>query len=184
MAKYGVLIGRFQPLHLGHQMFINEILIDGLTPIILIGSVNKNRDKTKNPLSYKKRKKLIKLVYPNIDIKIKPLKDDKDWDKWFSNIEKVLMKFSKKREDFCFYVFNKESDRYDEFLFKGRIYKNEFYTKIFEDEGYKVKNVKFPNLEKLQIKINATDIRNNLEENKLFLDPRVYKKLKELKIFS
>ena len=59
--KFGMFIGRCQPFHKGHTEIINEILLAGLTPIIVLGSSNDDRDRLKNPLTYAQRKELISL---------------------------------------------------------------------------------------------------------------------------
>ena len=177
MIKYGVIFGRFQPFHLGHQMYINEIVSNGFIPVIFIGSVNKNDEK--NPLTFSQRKILIDAVYPNVEKIIIPLNDHLNWDNWFKEIENKLKKISEKKNEFLFFYYNKEKDRYKKVQFKGKTFENIFYNEIFKIEGYNLKPVEFMKLNKLKIQIDATDIRNNLEKNKLYLDCRVYKKLKE-----
>ena len=68
----GVVLGRFQPLHKGHQLIIDKSLKECSKVVILISSSQESRT-YKNPLTFLERKKLIELVYPNITIL--PLKD-------------------------------------------------------------------------------------------------------------
>lgn len=58
MYKYCILIGRFEPLHLGHQSIIEEALKQGEKLIIVLGSHNKARS-IKNPWSSEERKQMI-----------------------------------------------------------------------------------------------------------------------------
>lgn len=79
--KYGIIVGRFQHIHKGHQKLI-EIglrLCDKL--LIFIGSANQENS-ARNPYSYEYRKSLIEIIYKDeIDsgkIIIAPLNDFKD----------------------------------------------------------------------------------------------------------
>jgi len=130
--KYGVIIGRFQPLTLAHQEIIETIKKQNLEPIIIVGSINKINDK--NPLSFSQRKKMIKSVYPKI--KIFGLEDSNDWDEWFANVEKTFKQFSENpKEEIVFFTHLKPEDRQD-FVFKNEIFYDENYQVIFQNEGY------------------------------------------------
>lgn len=61
---YGVFIGRFQPLHVGHQHIINEALKRVETLIVAVGSVNTARTPV-NPFTFDERKEMINSVYRN-----------------------------------------------------------------------------------------------------------------------
>ena len=86
VGKYGLFIGRLQPFHKGHAEIINEILLAGLIPIVVLGSSNDARDKLKNPLTYAQRKELIRLVFPNVPIVFVRGLDFESWDEWFYSI--------------------------------------------------------------------------------------------------
>lgn len=58
MHKYSVFIGRFEPLHLGHQSIIEDALKQSEKLIIVIGSHNKARS-VKNPWSSDERREMI-----------------------------------------------------------------------------------------------------------------------------
>jgi bifunctional NMN adenylyltransferase/nudix hydrolase len=82
---YGVFIGRFQPLHVGHQHIITEALKRVETLIIGVGSAWSPRTPV-NPFTYSDRVTLLQLAYRHeIEegrIKIVPLHDhalDTDW---------------------------------------------------------------------------------------------------------
>lgn len=105
--QYGIIIGRFQPLHFGHQTIINEIINDGLQPIVLIGSSNK-KDKVKNPLSYVQRVKMIHTVYPAI-ITL-PLPDRVFNGVWASQIVEILSNIGIYFENCRLYYYGKEGD--------------------------------------------------------------------------
>jgi cytidyltransferase-like protein len=177
MKQYGLFIGRFQPFHLGHQAIINEIILDGKIPIIVIGDDNE-ADLKRNPLSYEQRKELIQLVYPSECLFVQSF-DATDWTDWFTwTISKVA--FLTPLETVTLYYHNKESDRYKFFEYGGKEYHNEFYTKIFEDYGIKMKSIEFVVRTDIHIKADATNLRESFEDFKHLLDGRVYQALKTL----
>jgi len=59
---YGVFIGRFQPLHLGHQHVIDEALKRVETLIVVVGSAHQARTPV-NPLTYMERASMIMSIY-------------------------------------------------------------------------------------------------------------------------
>ncbi len=71
--KLGVLVGRFQGFHKGHEMMINKAveLCDEVG--IFIGS-SQEKGTFKNPFSYEMRKSLIQKIYKN-NVEICPLPD-------------------------------------------------------------------------------------------------------------
>jgi len=186
MKKFGLVNGRFQPFHRGHQEIINEILLDGLIPIIVLGSSNHNRDIGKNPLTYAQRKELIRLVYPNIPIVFVRGIDTPDWDEWYSGLvgevqEVLYREFDEEvdvKDSIIIYHNNKEVDR-QSFEFQDKAYYRTWYTQIFNDEGFETRDVLFVRRTDIKIDSNARDIRDNLEGMKHLLDARVYFKLKE-----
>ncbi len=175
--EYGLVIGRFQPFHYGHQHIINEVLLSGKTPIILLGC---GGDETKNPLTYSQRKELIKLIYPDTEIIFKCVYDRENWTEWFDDVGHLIVGTSGRHVDqVTLYYNNKPQDRYDHFECQGREYYNEFYTKIFEDNGLKTQQVEFVERTDITVNADATNIRDNFEDFKHLLDARVYHKLKE-----
>lgn len=75
MKKYklGMVLGRFQIFHKGHESIINKALELCDEVIILIGSADKS-DTYENPFSYEIRKSIIEEIYENKLI-IAPLND-------------------------------------------------------------------------------------------------------------
>jgi len=91
----GLLIGRFQPFHLGH---LNAVLF-GLSRVenlfICIGSSNKSNER-KNPFSAKERREMIVTsIEPSIAdrIKIFDVPDVGDHEKWTFEIDKIVPKY-------------------------------------------------------------------------------------------
>ena len=169
---FGIFIGRFQGFHVGHSYTIDHIIEDGLTPVVFIGSADKLDDR--NPGSIQDRIHMVNIVYPNIQIY--PLVDKECWDEWFDQLETCIKLVL--TEDFSkvtIYTHNKPQDRLD-FTFRGKEYKNEFYSKMFEIEGMNTKD-----LPESGIDLHATGIRADLEANEHNLHPDVYKYLKEIR---
>lgn len=173
--KYGLVIGRFQPFHFGHEHIINEIILDGKVPIVIIGDDDGQNTK-KNPLEPHQVQELIETVFPGV-CKFVHIKDKNNWTKWFDSIGFAVKKIAD-IEDLTLYYYNKEVDRYKYFEAYNREYHNEFYTEIFKDNGIKIKEIEFVNRSDIHVQADATNLRDNFEEFKHLLDGRVYWKLK------
>lgn len=74
MAKLGILIGRFQPLHLGHCFLINEALKHCERLLIIIGSSFCARN-FKNPWTFAERKSMIENSFPDTPLEFAPVAD-------------------------------------------------------------------------------------------------------------
>lgn len=93
---FGVYCGRFNPLHLGHEAVINEILkmFGTERSRIIIGSAN-SQQSLRHFFSYEERRGLIKTVFPNV--KVLPLGDfyntaNKDTtDEWLLALDDLLV---------------------------------------------------------------------------------------------
>ena len=91
----GLLIGRFQPFHLGHL----DAVLFGLSRVenlfVCIGSSNKSNER-KNPFSAEERREMITLsIEPSITdrIKIFDIPDVGDHEKWTFEIDKIVPKY-------------------------------------------------------------------------------------------
>lgn len=154
-----VFLGRFSPLHLGHQKIIDKMIsLYGIENcLLLIGSSNVINERT--PYSFSFRKKLIKTIYPKINIL--PLIDVNDDHLWLDIVKKLETKLKTE------FIFLGGSDR----DLKQRWSK--FKTKVLvnrDTEG---------------MGISATEVRNLLEEGKFkelekFLDPKILKLLQKI----
>lgn len=186
--KYGLISMRAQPFHRGHQEIVNEILLKGLTPIMVLGSSNHGRNLGKNPLTYAQRKELIRLIYPNIPIVFVRGVDYANWDEWCKEMifgvgKTLANEFDREKtkplqEDIIIFHNDKEVDK-TSFTFNGKDYIDTWYTDIFNDKGFETREVQFVSRDDIKIDSNARDIRDNLEGLKHLLDARVYFKLKE-----
>lgn len=93
-VDFAVFIGRFQPLHLGHQQVIDEALRRARHVIILIGSSFSSRS-PRNPFTYNERANMIARAYPQAvaenRLSIRPLTDFPYDDKaWVNKVEKTV----------------------------------------------------------------------------------------------
>ncbi|WP_271439608.1 bifunctional nicotinamide-nucleotide adenylyltransferase/Nudix hydroxylase [Pontixanthobacter luteolus] len=61
-ASFGVFIGRFQPLHIGHEYVIRKSLEQVDRLIVLVGSANVARD-PRNPFTYEEREHMIRSAF-------------------------------------------------------------------------------------------------------------------------
>ena len=61
-ADFGVFIGRFQPLHIGHEHVIRQAMEQVKTLIVLVGSANIARD-PRNPFTYAEREAMIRSAF-------------------------------------------------------------------------------------------------------------------------
>ena len=157
MKKYGILIGRFQPLHLAHQSIINEILHDGLIPIIFIGSSSSVKNR-KNIFSYTERAQMIHEVYGN-QVVVLPMIDHESDDIWSSMLYCALEDIGVSKKECVLYFFKKD---------------NEFDVgNFFIDIEHKE-----PTYPHTYNGLSATKIRQEPEKYKQYLDGRIYKYLK------
>ena len=91
----GLLIGRFQPFHLGHL----DAVLFGLSRtenlFIVIGSSNKSNER-RNPFSAEERREMIiSSIEPSMTdrIKIFDIPDVGDHEKWTFEIDKIMPKY-------------------------------------------------------------------------------------------
>lgn len=145
--KYGILIGRFQPFHKGHEAIINKIKEDGRTPIVFIGSSQESKTE-RNPYSFEERRDIIKAAVGS-DISVLPLPDYPANDaEWAAHIIKEASSFG----DFKIYYHAKASDLDD----VGLHYMQRAFNSI--DRLDLLQHV-----EMQDVLISATDIRNTLK---------------------
>lgn len=93
-----VLIGRFQPFHLGHQYLLDDALDMADTVLVLIGSSFEPRS-LRNPFSYIEREAMIRSCYKpedNARIICKPIRDIRYNDAlWISQVQKAVYDIQK-----------------------------------------------------------------------------------------
>lgn len=167
-----ILLGRFMPLHLGHQNLIQQIVDKRYTPVLMLGE-SKDRD-TRYPWTFQERRHMIHKVYPNMSITY--VMDADSWDIWFGNFMRVYKMIKKKLGTPVIAIHNKPEDRTD-FIFNDTKYTKEYYSKIFE-----ISKLVTIQLNPSNINIRATKIRENLKLNKKYLHPKIFKYLTNVKL--
>ena len=140
----GLLIGRFQPFHLGHLDAVLFGLSRAENLFICIGSSNRSNER-KNPFSAEERREMITLsIEPSITdrIKIFDIPDIGDHEKWTFEIDKIVPKYDV-------------------------IFTNDEFTKtLFEKRKISVISVVLKDREKF----SGTNIRNLIIEDKNWRD--------------
>lgn len=95
-----VVVGRFQPLHLGHIHNIKIGLEKANKVLILVGSAYNSRS-IKNPFSYEERRSMIvhSLNLPDMDFSrvfIEPLADNiYEENQWLTNVQEIVSEYAK-----------------------------------------------------------------------------------------
>lgn len=169
----GILVGRFQHIHIGHEKLINIGLKLCKTLLIFVGSSNREKS-SKNPYEYEYRKELIEIIYKEEvrsgRIIIAPLNDledptllDASWGRYVIASAKKILKATPQ-----VIIYGKDKDIF----------------KCFPKEI--VKNISEVYVDRKALQISATKMReflrdDNYEEWKKYADPKIYFKYDELK---
>lgn len=147
--KVGFTIGKFAPLHKGHQYLIETALNEMDKMIVVV------YDTDLIDIETEKRAEWIKKLYPKVEIKFAhnpPMQYGLD-----DESVKIQMEYLSK------------------------IMENEKPTHFYSSEKYGASVAKYMNLvdrrvdnERINVPIRAETIRNNIEENKKWLENNVY----------
>ncbi|HET8793249.1 MAG TPA: nicotinamide-nucleotide adenylyltransferase [Nitrososphaeraceae archaeon] len=142
-SKAAVLLGRFQPFHLGHLALVKQILIECKDLYLVIGSSQENYT-PHNPFTTGERIRMIRhsLLDAKIDmnrILLIHVADDDNNARWLSNVMSYVPPF--------------------DFLYSGNL----FITALLAHESIVLRNPKFI----LKDIYNGTKIRNMILENNL-----------------
>jgi bifunctional NMN adenylyltransferase/nudix hydrolase len=89
-----VVIGRFQPFHLGHAAVLNEALARAPRVVVVLGSAHQARS-PRNPFSWQERAEMIRLALPETDrarIDFLPLRDLYDEARWVLAVREGVQK--------------------------------------------------------------------------------------------
>ena len=92
--KKGLILGRFQPFHLGHLRLIEAVKGDNLELMICIGSAQKGRTKD-NPFTTGERRIMVEAVVSRLDCKyqIYDIPDVNNNDLYVSHLETLVPEF-------------------------------------------------------------------------------------------
>lgn len=161
----GLILGRFQLFHKGHQQLIDKALSECDKVLVFIGSAEKSGTK-QNPFTYELRAKLINEIYGD-KIILKPLNDlgVGNVHAWGDYVFKNALKYL---------------DRVDIIYFGGEVKHELWYSEEYS------KNTKFEVFDRKEIPISASLIREAIINDdyntfEKFTDPKIHKFYDELK---
>ena len=140
MIMNALFIGRFQPFHKGHLLFLQSICNQYNEIIIGIGSSQYNNTQ-ENPFSYDERKMMIEKSLDTVGVKnyrIVTIPDIHNPPKWVSHVVSIVT-------DFDVVLSN-----------------NSFTKKLFSEKGYAVKETSLIKREKY----SGKEIRKRMMQNK------------------
>ncbi len=154
--KIGFTIGKFAPLHKGHQYLIETALKEMDKVIVVV------YDTDVIDIETEKRANWIKELYPNVEIKFAHNPPSK-------------------------YGLDEESVNI-QMKYLSNILKDEVPTHFYSSEKYGASVAKYMNIvdrrvdnERINVPIRATEIRNDIENNKKWIENKVYLDCKETK---
>lgn len=97
--KYGITVGRRQPMHVVHLDCILEIVRAGLHPVIIMGSVNEANSKfynpLQNPLTQMQQREQVQIAMDLVSINdytLLSLDDVGDIESWTDNLASILVR--------------------------------------------------------------------------------------------
>lgn len=164
-----VFIGRFQPIHLGHQQVIDRALELSKNVLVLVGSAGVARS-TRNPFTFEERKSMIKAIYP--DVIVQGVHDHTYNDTaWITEVQQkvqeTLLCLPDQETQYKIGLIGYEKDH------------TSYYLKMFPDWGNEAVSQVTP--------LNATMLREQLYTNTLperpfasaVIDPKTYDWLTE-----
>ena len=111
MKKLAIYVGRFNPIHAGHEAVINKMIADcGIDNCLLvIGSTNAPFS-LRHFFSYKERREFIKTIFPKLKmVGIPDYGSDEDW---LIALDDILLAAGFKSKDITFYGGCKEDILY------------------------------------------------------------------------
>lgn len=174
-SKYfnlGLVVGRFEPIHLGHEKIIDISLKSCNKTALLV--TYENVDNRKNPYSLEYTLHLINKIYSeeikNKKLEVIPFKNDIPFnDKYGEKIVSTVNNICLQNPDFIVYGSDKNISK----CFNNDTRKNLFEVVVNRDE----------------LNISATDIREALENNniefvKKSIDSKIYDEIDNLKYYN
>jgi bifunctional NMN adenylyltransferase/nudix hydrolase len=110
--KLAVIIGRFQPFHIGHLSLINKAQEEADKVLILIGS-SKQLPDFKNPFSYEERLAMLRSTLLEDDKRfIRPLPDEEHDADWIANVIGEVIAIEEDPTEVAIYTNPKDEEFY------------------------------------------------------------------------
>ena len=95
--QVGILVGRFQPVHIGHVQAIEFALENSNKLFVVVGSAEKSNQK-RNPFTFEERKKMIELAINEKElqdnISIIPINDANNHTEWIASIKNTVGEYN------------------------------------------------------------------------------------------
>lgn len=118
MFKFGVVIGRFQPVHLGHLYMIEQALSYCERVLIMVGSAYR-APTVKNPFCFDDRKQLLRLCLQQVDpkyldrIEFLPLEDVMyNESKWIDHVRSTVLGYCQQPDQIALVGHDKDASTY------------------------------------------------------------------------
>lgn len=179
--RVGIFIGRFQPLHIGHQAIIEKMISEVDLPIVIIGSAN-SPSTILNPFSYTDRESLIKSIYPSLQIL--PINDYKYQDHlWLEKIKELIEPFefiNNKKSEIIIYGFPKDNS--SDYLNWFPEYKHNYVKTNLNVSSTDIREIYFQYLNKENIlnhEWNSVICKETIEFMQKFSETDVFKNLRK-----
>lgn len=142
----GIVIGRFQPFHKGHEYLIKEAVKENDYVIVLIGSAKKARD-IKNPWTVEERAIMLNNIalYNDIretQIRYAGIEDFYDDDKWLKQVQAKIRPYVTKEDNVTLYGYKKDDSSYYLELFPSWKFK-ETYNEKYDIDATTVREYLF-----------------------------------------
>ncbi len=179
MKKYGLVVGRYQPLHAGHMAIMNQMLDNNYIPIIAICSSNRKRDVNKNPLNFEQRKTLWELAYPNVKFNFVRSEDYDSDEEWVGSILSSITTITGNLnfKEITLFTHNKSKDKKSKYNY--RCMPIWFDSDMFKYEGLRIISLPETVNHIKRKEYCATDIRHDFAGERCSIHPAVYKQLIE-----
>lgn len=141
-----VVIGRFQPFHVGHERIVRKALSLARRVLVLVGSANRHRS-VKNPFTFSERRSMIEKTFydqqsDSIRIRVDPINDyPYNDDRWMTEVRrKINSRSTSSKEKVCIVGFMKDA--------------SSAYVKMFPEYAFEEITEQYGTF-------NATDIRES-----------------------
>lgn len=145
MRTIGVVIGRFQPLHLGHEALIKHALSRCAELVVVLGSAGK-APTVRNPWTDLGRAQILNQVLPNYKIHYARVADHYSDDAWLVSLKVALSSYINEGDEVIFFCHEKDIA---------------YYKNVFPD--WKIENV--PGLSAQGRTLDATMVREVIFES-------------------
>lgn len=158
----GFLVGKFQPLHVGHELSVREIKAAGYTPAVVICTGDAD--------IYKVPPSVLEKAFRDIGVRhIRVLHDTPNWDDWYSKLISCMTGVDINAMTVgCLFHGGKEVDRYH-FTYNGKEYAGCDWIEPLPIEKRKVEHAgKF-----MGTFVNARDIRLQPDLHADYINPLV-----------